>query len=64
MKRFDLNIGNEEDNKNLLKIGIALSSPIRIAILKQINNEGKTLSELAKLNYVSFFLHCFPCQSS
>lgn len=54
MKRFDLNIENEEDNKNLLKIGIALSSPIRIAILKQINNGGKTLSELAKLNYVSF----------
>lgn len=54
MRNYDLNIEKEEDDENILKIGIALSSPIRIAILKQVNKQGKTLSELAKLNFVSF----------
>ncbi len=54
MRNYSLNIEKETDDKNILKIGIALSSPIRIAILKQVNKEGKTLSELAKLNFVSF----------
>lgn len=54
MRNYSLNIEKETDDKNILKIGIALSSPIRIAILKQVNKEGKTFSELAKLNFVSF----------
>ena len=54
MRLFELNIDKEEDKESILKIGIALSSPIRVAILKQVNERGKTLSELAKLNYVSF----------
>ena len=54
MRLFELNIDKEEDKESIFKIGIALSSPIRVAILKQVNERGKTLSELAKLNYVSF----------
>lgn len=48
---YDIN--NTDDLDNLYKIGVALSSPIRIAILSQLKDNGKSITELAKANYVS-----------
>lgn len=51
-EKFD--ISNIDDLERIENLGIALASPIRVKILRQLNDGGKTLSELAQLNMVSF----------
>lgn len=48
-----LNIDNENDLNQIYLIGNALASPIRVAILSQLKTSQMSVSELAKLNYVS-----------
>lgn len=48
---YDIN--KKEDNEKLYNLGLSLSNPIRIAILSQLKENWKSVSELAKLNFVS-----------
>lgn len=54
MNKFQLSFGKTKDLEQIEKIGIAISNPIRINILTQINEKSKTITELVKLNFVSF----------
>lgn len=47
---YDIN--KKEDYEKLYNLGISLSNPIRIAILSQLKENWRSVSELAKLNFV------------
>ncbi len=53
MLHINYDVNNDADKEGIYLIGEALSSPIRVAILSQLDNNGKSVTELAKLNYVS-----------
>ncbi len=48
-----LNINNQKDLDKINKIGVALASPIRIAILSQLRISDMSVSELAEKNFIS-----------
>lgn len=49
----NLNIDNESDLNQIYLIGNALASPIRVAILSQLKTCEMSVTELAKINFVS-----------
>ena len=53
MMHISLTTEKEDDKTQICNIGIALSSPLRVAILSQLKEGEKSITELAKLNYVS-----------
>lgn len=50
----DFNFSNEKDVRKLALISNALSSEIRINILKQLREKSHTIAELKKLNNISY----------
>ena len=53
MMHISLTTEKEDDKTQICNIGIALSSPLRVAILSKLKEGEKSITELAKLNYVS-----------
>lgn len=49
----DLDIINDNDSSNIARICNALSNPIRVKILRQLQEGPKTIPELASLNNIS-----------
>ena len=49
----NLDINNENDLEQIYKLGVALASPVRVAILSQLKSSETSVIELARKNMVS-----------
>lgn len=49
----NLDVNNENDLEKVYKLGVALASPVRVAILSQLKSNETSVIELARQNMVS-----------